>query len=52
MFIRYQIVFRAFRADTKSYRYGMNSNGTELEQVVHADIEHCGGTVGREGLVL
>ena len=34
-FIRYQTVFRAFRADTKSYRYGMNSNGTELEQVVH-----------------
>ena len=35
MFIRYQTVFRTFRADTKSYRYGMNSNGTELEQVVH-----------------
>ena len=34
-FIRYQTVFRAFCADTKSYRYGMNSNGTELEQVVH-----------------
>ena len=35
MCIRYWIAFRAFRADTKSYRYGMNSNGTELEQVVH-----------------
>ena len=35
MFIRYRIVFRAFRADTKSLRYSMNSNGTELEQVVH-----------------
>ena len=34
MFIRYQIGFRAFRADTKSYRYGLNSNGTELEQVL------------------
>ena len=35
MFIRYRIAFRAFRADAKSYRYSMNSNGTELEQVVH-----------------
>ena len=35
MFIRYWTAFRAFRADSKSYRYGMNSNGTELEQVVH-----------------
>ena len=35
MFIRYQIAFRAFRADRKSYQYSKNSSGTDLEQVVH-----------------
>ena len=52
MFIRYWTAFRAFRADSKSYRYGMNSNGRTGTSRSHADIEHRAGTVGREGLVL